>query len=129
MLSAGEMRVPSVFFLAITWGCALANGQFSPQFEKCWAAATTQFEMRVCANEELIRVNARQDETYRKVLSVAGASPSGGTLAVEKIKAMQACWIAYRDAFQAAMYPAADKQANYGTSYATDYLIVYVNLG
>ena len=37
--------------------------------------------------------------------------------AVAKIKAAERAWIAYRDAYTDAMYPAKDKQTEYGSTY------------
>ena len=37
--------------------------------------------------------------------------------AAAKIKTAQRAWIAYRDAYMGAMYPAKDKQAEYGSIY------------
>ena len=38
-----------------------------------------------------------------------------------KLRSAQLAWISYRDAFLEAMWPAADKRAEYGTLYAMQY--------
>jgi uncharacterized protein YecT (DUF1311 family) len=69
--------------------------------------------MNACASDEATRVDAELNDVYRKLLSKA-ASP---TEAAAKIKAAERAWIAYRDAYMDAMYPAKDKQAEYGSIY------------
>jgi uncharacterized protein YecT (DUF1311 family) len=73
-------------------------------------------EMNVCANEEAGRVDTQLNEVYGKLL-VHAASQTG---AVEKIKAAERAWVAYRDAYIEAMYPAPDKQAEYGSMYTME---------
>jgi uncharacterized protein YecT (DUF1311 family) len=90
-----------------------ALAQDSARYRACNDKAKTQTEMNACANEEASRVDAQLNDVYRKLLTQA-ASQQG---AVEKIKAAERAWIAYRDAFIDAMYPAKDKQAEYGTIY------------
>jgi len=72
--------------------------------------ATTQLAMNACANEEAICDDAELDVTYQKLLSAAGEEPAG---AAEKIRAAQRAWIAYRDAYIDAMYPAKDKHLRF----------------
>ncbi len=69
--------------------------------------------MNACANEETARVDAELNAIYRKVLSEASTQPE----AIAKIKAAERAWITYRDAYMAAMYPAKDKQVEYGSIY------------
>jgi uncharacterized protein YecT (DUF1311 family) len=69
--------------------------------------------MNACASGEAARLDAELNEVYRKLLSQA-ASQAG---AVAKVKAAERAWIAYRDAYLDAMYPAEDKPAEYGTIY------------
>jgi len=69
--------------------------------------------MNACANEEAVRVDADLNDVYRKLLSKAASRPE----ALAKIKAAERAWVAYRDAYIDAMYPANDKQAEYGSVY------------
>jgi uncharacterized protein YecT (DUF1311 family) len=73
-------------------------------------------EMNVCANEEAGRVDTQLNDVYSKLLSHAASQPR----AVEKIKVAERAWVAYRDAYIDAMYPAPDKQAEYGSMYAME---------
>jgi len=55
------------------------------------------------------------NDTYKKVL----AEYSKDTLFLQKLKAAQRAWVAFRDAHLEALYPAAEKQAEYGSMYFT----------
>lgn len=90
-----------------------ALGQSSEQYRACTEKAKTQTQLHACANEEAARVDADLNVTYAKLLSKAESQPE----AIAKIKAAERAWIAYRDAYINAMYPAKDKQAEYGSSY------------
>ena len=90
-----------------------ALAQDSPQYRACNQKAKAQPEINECASKEAARVDAELNEVYRKLLSEAADSPD----AVVKIKAAQRAWIAYRDAYIEAMYPAKDKPAEYGSMY------------
>jgi uncharacterized protein YecT (DUF1311 family) len=67
--------------------------------------------MNACASDEAARVDAELNDVYRKLLSKATSPPE----APAKIKAAERAWISYRDAYLDAMYPAKDKQAEYGS--------------
>ena len=87
--------------------------QDSGQYRVCTAKAKTQTEMNVCASEEAARVDAELNDIYGKLLAKAGSQPQ----IVEKIKAVEKAWIVYREAYIDAMYPAGNKQAEYGSIY------------
>jgi uncharacterized protein YecT (DUF1311 family) len=87
--------------------------QESSQYRACNEKAKTQAELNICASGEAARADARLDEVYRDLLSKAASEPK----ATAKIKAAEKAWIAYRDAYLEAMYPAEDKQAEYGSIY------------
>lgn len=87
--------------------------QDSEQYRTCIGKAKTQADMSVCASKEAARADSKLNEIYQKVLSRAADQ----TDAVPKIKASERAWIAYRDAYLEAMYPAKDKQAEYGSVY------------
>ena len=69
--------------------------------------------MNACASEEAARVDAELNAVYRKLLLKAASQPE----AVAKIKASERAWITFRDAYMDAMYPAKDKQTEYGSVY------------
>jgi uncharacterized protein YecT (DUF1311 family) len=70
-------------------------------------------EMNACASEEAARFDAELNNVYHKLLSQAESQEQ----AVAKIKTAERAWIAYRDAYMDAMYPASNKQAEYGSIY------------
>jgi len=103
-----------VLFIALNSFSGLA--QDSERYRACNEKAKTQAEINACASGEAARVDAELNDVYRKLLSKAESEPE----AVAKIKAAERAWIAYRDAYIDAMYPAKDKQAEYGSSYPTE---------
>jgi uncharacterized protein YecT (DUF1311 family) len=87
--------------------------QNSQTLRTCNEKAKTQMEMNACASNELARVEAQMDDVYNTLLSKTESQPE----ALAKIKAAQKAWLVYRDAYIAAMYPAKNKQAEYGSMY------------
>ena len=67
--------------------------------------------MNNCANEEAKRVNEELNKIYKLLLSKVRSD----AVATAKIQAAQRAWITYRDAYINAMYPARDKQSEYGS--------------
>ncbi len=111
-----------VFFVAvISFPCFAQN---SEQYRTCDDKAKTQAEMNACANKEAARVDAELNDVYRTLLSKAESQPE----AVAKIRAAERAWIAYRDAYIDAMYPAKDKQAEYGSVYPMEVDLVRAKL-
>ena len=103
-----------VLFIAFTPWASFA--QNSEQYRACSEKAKTQAQMNACANEEARRVDAELNRIYGKLVSKAEGNAAG----VAKVKAAQRAWIAYRDGYIDAMYPAEDKQAEYGSVYPMD---------
>jgi uncharacterized protein YecT (DUF1311 family) len=110
--------------LFIAFGSFPCLAQNSERFRTCNEKAKTQTEMNVCANEEAVRIDAELNNVYRTLLSKAGSQPE----AVAKIKVAERAWIAYRDAYIDAMYPAKDKQGEYGTMYPMEVELLYAKL-
>ena len=104
------MRYLAIVFLIASLP---ALAQDSAQYRACNGKAKAQMEMNACASDEAARVDAALNDVYRKLLSKAASPPE----AAAKIKAAERAWIAYRDAYMDAMYPAKDKQAEYGSIY------------
>jgi uncharacterized protein YecT (DUF1311 family) len=99
--------LPMVFLLASLPGLA----QDSAHYRACNQKAKTQTEMNACASEEAARVDAELNGVYHQLLSQAGNQEE----AVAKIKTAERAWVAYRDAYMDAMYPAKNKLAEYGS--------------
>ena len=105
------------FVFIVTTSLVSSFAQNSESYRKCIKKASAQSEMNVCANEEAARVEAELSETYHRLLSMAANQPE----AADKIKASEGAWIAYRDAYMEAMYPARDKQGEYGSIYPMEF--------
>jgi uncharacterized protein YecT (DUF1311 family) len=90
--------------------------QDSAEYRACSDKANTQSEMTACASDEAARVDAKLNTTYRALLARVASQPEP----LAKIKAAQRAWIAYRDAYIEATYPAKDKAIEYGSIYPLD---------
>jgi uncharacterized protein YecT (DUF1311 family) len=90
--------------------------QDSAEYRACSDKANTQSEMTACASDEAARVDAKLKTTYRAILARVASQPEP----LAKIKAAQRAWIAYRDAYIEATYPAKDKAIEYGSIYPLD---------
>jgi uncharacterized protein YecT (DUF1311 family) len=80
-------------------------------YRACSKQAKTQLDMNGCANEEAKRLDIELNKVYKLLLSKV----RGNAVATAKIQAAQKAWVTYRDAHIDAMYPAKDKQAEYGS--------------
>jgi uncharacterized protein YecT (DUF1311 family) len=90
--------------------------QDSAEYRACSDKANTQSEMTACASDEAARVDAKLKTTYRALLARVTSQPE----ALAKITAAERAWIAYRDAYIEATYPAEDKATEYGSIYPLD---------
>lgn len=106
------MRYVWLFMLMI-FPLSMAFGQESKLYKACSRNARTQSAMNVCASEEAQRVEAELERVYQELLAKAGADQR----ALSKIRLAQDAWKAYRNAYIDAMYPAEDKQTEYGSAY------------
>lgn len=98
--------------------------QDSDAYRRCADQARTQAEMYGCTNDEAKRLDTELNRIYRELLSKASSQSD----AVEKIKGAEKAWQAYRDAYIDAVYPAANKQAEYGSMYPMDAGLVRIRL-
>ena len=104
------MKHLPILFLLVSLA---AVAQESTEYRACINRATTQMEMNTCAGDEAARIEDRLNVVYHKLLAQA----SNQVEALAKIKAAERAWVAYRDAYMEAMYPAKDKQVEYGSIY------------
>ncbi len=98
--------------------------QDSAEYRACSDKANTQAEMTACAGAEAKRVDTKLDSTYRALLAKVESQPE----AVVKIKAAERAWVAYRDAYIEATYPAKDKATQYGSIYPLDVALLRAKL-
>jgi len=94
-------------------GAHLGAAQESSGFRACSEKAITQMAMNACAGDEARRTDAELNRVYKQLLLKVAKDAA----ATSKIKAAEKLWVAYRDAYIEAMYPAEDKQTAYGTMY------------
>ena len=106
------MRFAAILMFAV-FGAFPCLGQYSSDYSACNDKANTQAEMTACASDEASRAESELNEVYRTLLAKSASQPES----VAKIKAAEGAWLAYRDAYMDAMYPARDKQAEYGSIY------------
>lgn len=97
--------------------------QESVEYRACQQKAETEMAMNACASDEASRADAQLNDVYRALLQKV-ADPS----CVAKIKAAERAWIAYRDALIDAMYPAEDKQVEYGSVYLMEVALLRAEL-
>jgi len=97
-------------FLVVSCNAAV-YAQYSEQLDACLKAAETQVAMTVCSSEEATRADAELNDIFQKLLAAAAKEQA----AAEKIRHAEEAWRTYRDAFIEAMYPAANKQSEYGS--------------
>lgn len=98
--------------------------QDSAEYRACSGKANTQAEMNACAGAEAKRVDAKLNSTYRALLAKVESQPE----AVAKIKAAERAWVAYRDAYIEATYPAENKAIEYGSIYPLDVALLRAKL-
>src|SRR5581483_452918 len=118
------MRYAAFVFLLAALTAPAGAAQSSSSYKTCTAKATTQLALNSCASAEDARVNAQMNALYAKVLLHAGTQEGG----VQKVKAAQAAWIAYRNAAIAAAFPASNKQQQYGSMYTMRVNLLYASL-
>jgi uncharacterized protein YecT (DUF1311 family) len=110
---------------AVFLSCISSCGaQESAAFRACNKAAKAQYDLDLCASAEAKRVDAEMNRVYRAVLAAA----ANDKLAMQKVTIAEKAWIAYRDAFVDATYPAEDKQAEYGTMYPMEVDLLIADL-
>jgi uncharacterized protein YecT (DUF1311 family) len=76
--------------------------------------------MNRCADQDAKAADAELNRVYQELLSKS----KGDASATKKLRDAQRAWIAFRDAQLEALYPAEDKQREYGSIYPMCYAIV-----
>ena len=76
--------------------------------------------MNHCADQDAKAADAELNRVYQDLIS----KTKGDANATKKLRDAQRAWIAFRDAQLDALYPAQDKQREYGTIYPMCYAIV-----
>jgi uncharacterized protein YecT (DUF1311 family) len=107
------LAISFVTIVAVALTAGAASAQASKEYSACSAKASTQIAMNACASAEATREDKELNSVYAEVLVKAAGKPEYA----EKVKAAERAWVAYRDAYIEAMYPAKDKQTEYGSMY------------
>lgn len=111
----------TALLLVVTSGSVCA--QQSPEYHACSDEAKTQVAMNACASDEAARADAQLNDVYRALLQ-----KTMDATAATKIKAAERAWITYRDAYIDAMYPAENKQVEYGSVYPMEIAMLRAKL-
>jgi uncharacterized protein YecT (DUF1311 family) len=106
-----RVLIAACFFLAATF--AFCQSTQSP----CWKAKTAQSEMNHCADLDARQADADLNRVYGELLSKLKSDEN----AIKKLRAAQRARLAFRDARLQELYPATDKQAEYGSMYPMCY--------
>ena len=83
----------------------------------CWKTAMAQSEMNRCADLDARAADADLNHVYQALL----AKLKDDDNATKKVRAAQRAWLAFRDAHLQELYPADDKQAQYGSMFPMCY--------
>ena len=98
---------------AAAWVCLLlplaARAQ-KPE-ESCFEKANTQLESNECAAKEYREADAELNRVYKAILEKYKKDPRF----IDKLRAAQRAWLAYRDAEIEAKYPHANEPHYYGS--------------
>jgi len=105
------MRLRLVILTLFLTPLLVGQQQHPLRFEDCDKQAKTQAELTECGSGDYKMAHDELQIAYQQLLRKA----AGDKVAVQKIRAAQRAWIAFRDAQLAALYPAEDKQKEYGT--------------
>jgi uncharacterized protein YecT (DUF1311 family) len=111
--------VPIVLLLLISTS-AVSQSKENP----CWKTAMAQSEMNHCAGEDARKADAELNRVYQNLLS----KMKGDVSATKKVREAQRAWVAFRDAQLEALYPAENKQGEYGSIYPMCYAIVVTTM-
>ena len=103
--------IAATFLLMVNYG--LCQSAENP----CWKTAMAQSEMNRCADLDARAADADQNHVYQELL----AKLKGDGNATRKLRAAQRAWLAFKDAHLQSLYPAEDKQAEYGSIFPMCY--------
>jgi len=107
--------------LVLAGACAAQENRSA---KTCMDRANTQAEMNECAGQQAKATDETLNKTYQQVL----AEFKGDAAATEKVRAMERAWLAYRDAYMEAKFPAPDKQTSYGSIFPMEFDLLRTKL-
>lgn len=83
----------------------------------CWETAMAQSDMNRCADLDAREADADLNHVYQALLSKLKSNDN----ATKKLRVAQRAWVAFRGAHLQELFPAEDKQREYGTIYPMCY--------
>jgi len=123
LIQGAEMRKGLCVALCLFLISCICGAQESPEWRACNQKAKSRAEVYACAADEAKRDDTELNRVYKQLL----LKIEKDAVAVSKVKAFERSWIAYRDSYIAAMYPAENK-AEYGSSYPTEVCLIGARL-
>ena len=85
--------------------------------KSCYDTAKTQMDLNDCAALELKAADDELNRAYKEIVKKNGDDK----VFLDRLKAAQRTWLTFRDAELEALFPEADKQIQYGSSYPMCY--------
>jgi uncharacterized protein YecT (DUF1311 family) len=104
-------------FVALLFSLVATSGLCQSTDSPCWKAAMAQNEMNRCADLDARAADADLNEVYQKLLSKLKSDDN----ASKKLRDAQRAWVVFRDAHLQELFPAKDKQREYGSMYPMCY--------
>ena len=104
-------------FLVVLFLFVAASGLCQPTESPCWKTAMAQSEMNRCADLDAREADADLNHVYQKLLSKLKSDDN----ATKKLRVAQRAWVAFRGAHLQELFPAQDKQREYGSMYPMCY--------
>ncbi len=86
--------------------------------------AQDQYETAMKINKDLAKADGEMTRIYSQIIKEYAHDKEF----IEKMKTAQRAWIRFRDAHLEALYPAKDKQSEYGSSYPSCYAMGILQL-
>lgn len=102
----------TAFFLLTT-----SVGRCQSPENPCWKTALAQSEMNHCADLDARAADADLNHVYQQLLSKL----KDDAVATKKLRGAQRAWVAFRDAHLQELFPADDKQREYGSMFPMCY--------
>jgi uncharacterized protein YecT (DUF1311 family) len=103
----------AIFFALIVTSAFCQSAATDP----CWKTAMAQSELNHCAALDAREADTELNHVYQDLL----AKLKGNDTATKKLRAAQKAWLVFRDAHLQELYPAEDKQAEYGSMFPMCY--------
>ena len=106
------------FVSALLLSFVSSYGLCQSQEGKCWQAAQAQTEMNRCADLDARKADDDLNHVYRALLS----KRKNDETATKELRSAQRAWVAFRDARMRELFPAKEKQREYGSMYPMCYI-------